>query len=135
MPTGASDFGANGVDFLYALLFENNIEGLYFYYNLAYSFYSAPKLNNLIYSRHRAYGSLHLEYPFWDSYSLVGGLSLQSNLVQNIRSFPNFLLYLDLGFKSKLNDSSQVELLIRENLAPDQGSSDISALIGFKYRL
>lgn len=135
LPTGASSFGANGVDILYGLLFQHNIGSFYLHTNLAYSFYSAPKLSGLQYSRHRAYSSIHLEYPFWNSYSLVGGLVLNSNLVQNVRHFPNYLLYLDLGLKAQLSESLQIELLTRENPAPDQGSSDFTALIALKYLL
>jgi hypothetical protein len=130
LPTGSSAYGSTGVDLLASLHMEQRYMDFAFHSAIAYSFYGAPDNDQIRYQRHRAYSALHIEYMPYQSLSLLVGLILNSNLVQDIERFPNYQLYLDLGFKFAVSDSIEVEFLIRENPAPDQGSSDITGHLG-----
>ncbi|MCB0324033.1 MAG: DUF3187 family protein [Bdellovibrionales bacterium] len=134
LPTGEDQLSQNGVDLLGTLLLSRRLGRLVGYAGVGYAFSSDLEQAGFRFEQHRLGGFFYGEWEAFDTISLLLGVQGGSNYVANIERFPNYQLYLDLGLKIGLGSSSTLELLIRENPAPDQGTTDVTFLLGLTNR-
>lgn len=126
LPSGASSFGSSGTDFVLMLLAAKRWESITLYTGLGYSYYSDIERHGLRFQQHRGGGFVGLEWRAFDPVSFFVGLQGGSNLIANLERFPDYQVYLDLGGKISLGSGFVLELLLRENPAPDQGTTDVT---------
>ena len=100
------------------------------YSGLGYTLYLDSETENLEFSQHRYSGFLHAEYRLLDQLSFLIGVQYLSVLLPEVQEFPNYQLYLDIGVIAQLNRQLTLEIAIRENPAPSEGSADVSGLVG-----
>ena len=61
------------------------------------------------------------------------GLNFGGALLKNVERFPDYQIYLDVGLKAKVSDKTLFSLLMRENPAPGQATTDIEFQLGLAY--
>lgn len=64
------------------------------------------------------------------SLSLVASALATTEIVENVRRFPIYGVYLDVGLRYWRREGIAYELSVRENPGPDAGTTDISILLG-----
>ena len=135
VPTGNTDYSPGGVDILGNAYLSKKLGAVYLYSGFFSSWYQNKVYNDISYEAFRYGADIGVECPITKTYSLLFNISGSSNYTSDIVNFPKYQIYADMGLKYDLSVSSQLEILIRENPAPDTGSSDFSFLLGLKSRL
>jgi len=129
LPTASSGFGHQGLDLSTGILGSKRWGNSVAYLGLAHLYYSDTNVGGVRFERHHLEGFLGLEYLVHRSVALYLGL-YGSNRVLRVADHPSYALYLDMGGKIKIADDSYLELLLRENPAPGEGTSDVTLYAG-----
>lgn len=130
LPTGAKTYGQDSIDIVTGVLASKRWGWFTAYSGLGYTFIGDQETENLHFNRHRISGFTHFEARVWKKISFLVGLHASSSLIKDVRRFPNYQLYLDTGGKIELSDSLMLELLVRENPDPAEGTADVTFLVG-----
>lgn len=126
-PTGS--YSSNGFDLLTSIIASKKINKAYLYLGIFAAVSEETKYQDLEYERFRYGGSANIEFTLSSQCALIFGFTYGSNLTSDISKFPDYQLYTDLALKYGITESTEFEFMIRENPAPDRGSSDFSFLI------
>jgi len=129
LPTASSGFGHQGLDISTGILGSKRWGKSVAYLGLAHLYYSDTKVDGVRFERHHLQGFLGLEYLIHRSVALYLGLYGSSRILR-VADHPAYALYLDMGGKIRIADDSYLELLLRENPAPGEGTSDVTFYAG-----
>ena len=133
LPTSRSEYGLEGLALSLGLS-QTYRGSFYSLYAIGqYSYLSDPWVGEFKLRNHLFASLLGVEFPF-ESCALQLLLTYQSDLLQNIPSFPVYQLYLDAVIVIDVADYTSFQLVIRENPGPDTGSADISGYLNLVFR-
>lgn len=135
LPTGAEAYAQEAVDLGLSALFSKRFGLFVFYGGAGYTYFGDTVIENVEYVQHRASGFLSGEWQAASWISLIASFSAASRLIESIEHFPNYALYLDLGGKLELKKNIELELMIRENPAPNKATADVTFYAGLACRL
>ena len=130
LPTSSGTFGHSGVDLLNGLLYSRQFEQFIWYSGVAHVFIGEDESSGVSFERNHFEAFGGGEYRLGASYAVLANLSAQSKVLNNVASHPSYALYLDLGFRAAIGRSSWLDLGIRENPLPGDGTTDISFIAG-----
>ncbi len=130
LPTGADTFGHNGIDLLAGAAASNRWGRFILYGSAAYYYYSDIEVDGLRLARHNASASLSAEYELTPNLSAIVGSTYYSNMVKDVQRFPDYALYLDTGLTYLTGTRTRIDALLRENLSPRLGSTDVTFHLG-----
>lgn len=134
-PTGEDGFGSDGVDIGLSLLSGLDLGRIGLSFGAGVVVISDDSESGIVFSDTRETLSAHFAGALWDRFALVFGVLVESKLVDNIRRFPNYQVYLDSGVRYALSSSSTLELTVRENPTPDDGTTDFSTLVAIRSQI
>lgn len=134
LPTGRNSYGHDGVDIGVGLVGTGRAGDLRGYWGASYFYYSDPHTDDLTFERHHGAAFLHGEYPVTANISLLVGTLLTTGLLEDVKRFPDYAIYLDTGFRWNLAAAYSLEFLLRENPAPRDGTVDVTGLLAFTFR-
>jgi len=129
LPTVSSGFGHQGFDLSTAVLGSKRLGKSVLYLGAAHLYYSDTRVSNVSFRKHHLEGFLGLEHAIHRSVALYLGFYGSSRIL-NVADHPDYALYLDMGGKIKVGNNSYLELLVRENPAPQDGTSDVTFFAG-----
>ena len=135
LPSGADQYAVDGTMLGVNLDLSRRFEDFLLYGSVGYSYASDSSEHGFGFEQNRFAGAVSLEWEWCDSSSLILGVTVLNQLLDNVRHFPNYQIYLDTGIVFDISAHSTLELVLRENPAPDQGTADVSLMLGIEYRL
>ncbi|MBP9838805.1 MAG: DUF3187 family protein [Proteobacteria bacterium] len=134
LPTAEAEYGQEAVDIAVGVVGSKKLASqFYFSSGVSYVHYLDTEISGLNFHSDNYSLFLTLEYSLNEQWNMYVSQSISSALVSEVPFFPNYQLYLDLGTRYKLTNKWLVELLIRENPAPREATTDISLSLGLKY--
>ena len=135
LPTARDSFGQDAIDIGLEVLGEASNGQLNLYWGGGYVLFLDNYEQGLRYQSNHFAGFSTFEYLLSDSWGASLGLVAYSALLKDVEYHPNYSLYLDFGLKHKLSDMHALELLLRENPGPDEGTTDVTFYFGLKSKL
>lgn len=132
LPTSAEEYGQDKVDLQVAILSAKGSAQWRFYGGAAYLHSLDTRESGLSFMRHRASAFLASRYVFWRKNAVSFTLLGSSQLISQASLFPKYSIYVDLAYQRVLSPRFTFEFLLRENPAPDEGTSDVSFLLALK---
>ena len=130
LPTGRSSYGQSSTDVNIGALTAYKFSNVWILAGAAYSYLFDPWQANLEFNRQQYRGYAGLSYFLSDRFSIYAGLNAGSSFIKNIRSFPDYQIYADLGVRHRFGERTFVSASFRENPAPSQGTTDIAFELG-----
>ena len=133
IPTGRSSYGQSASDLTAALLGSYKFSDLWIFAGAGYSYLSDPWEKQLLFRRQQVRGFVGASYFLNDHLVAYLGVNGGGAFLSNIERFPDYQIYLDAALRRRFGEKSFLSLLVRENPAPSQGTTDIEIQLGYSY--
>ncbi len=132
LPSSAEEFGQDKADVQVAMLIAKGRSNWRMFGGLAYMHALDTVESGLRFMRHRGAAFLGARYIFAEKNALSCALLASTQILAGVSQFPKYAVYTDFAYQRILSERHTLELVLRENPAPDEGTADVSFLIGLQ---
>jgi hypothetical protein len=134
IPLSSQEFSLTKPDFKLNLVFEKRKENSYAYQFGISNVLHLDRNHNSIPSDLLSYGSfVSVQFQFVDSIVFLIQTVVSSSLQNNLPGFYDYEIYLDTGIRFKIIDNNLIDLILRENPSPGNGTADVSLILNFGF--
>lgn len=134
LPLGLSEYSLSKPDFKISLVITGTHLWLNYSSGVSAVFHFDRQQHGVQYEFVQFAGFFSSIVPITETFSLVLGTTLRSNMAEDVALLPNYAWYLDTGVRYVYGSQDEfVDVVLRENPAPDKGTTDVSLFIRFLF--
>ncbi len=134
LPSAKDEYGNEGVDLLIGGLGSKRWGKMLGYWGLSGIYFTDTETANVEFRPFHLEGFATVEYELLESTSALLGIYSGSGSARNIETHPDYFMYLDAGMKVDVSAATVLELCLRENPVPGDGTVDVSFYLGVSSR-
>jgi hypothetical protein len=135
LPTAEGSLGHEGIDLSLGLIAERPFGSFYLTVGGALLGRSDDSIDTIEYADIVGSGFVYLEWLVSERWSLGVGLQGSTRQIDSIVGFPEHTLYLDTSVGYRLSAHQSLQVLVRENPSPQEGSADVTFALQYQHEI